>query len=380
MLAAPRSTSAAVMTTLLLVLAGCSGSGGETACAGETCDGSTGTAGEPTGSATSSSTELGTSAPTSGGTDVDPGTSTASTGDDDTGTSPASTTSTDPETTTGGDDPALSPGCGLPPLHAAGGVQVEIDAGPAGDGMRGFFLSLPADYDPNQPHRLILGYPGTDWVGEQIQPYLALEDEPAGDEIFVYPDPLWRDFPGWGTLGGWVLGPHAAPADGDQDLVFTGAILDYMADNYCIDPTRVFATGHSWGGDMAMVVSCFLGDRFRASVPVAANRPYWFEDGGGVVDCAGETAVWTMFGRADEHFNTQDYPGQYGDECRDFWLAESGCAGVDQSTDLGLGEAMECVEYTGCSRPTRYCLYDESFGHQRPDYYPAATMAFFRSF
>ena len=280
-----------------------------------------------------------------------------------------------------GGSPVGSAGCGKAPLHAAGGDQVEIDAGPAGDGARGFYLSLPADYEPNTPHRLILGYPGTDWVGEQIQPYLDLESGAASDEIFVYPDPLWRDFPGWGNFGGWVLGPYADPADGDQDLVFTGAILDYMAENYCIDEDRVFATGHSWGGDMAMVVSCFLGDRFRASVPVAANRPYWFEpDGGGAVDCKGMTAVWTMFGAADDHFTWQDYPGQFGDQCRDFWLAEGGCAGVDQAVDLGLGAAMECVEYGGCDRPTRYCLYGAEFGHQRPDYYPQATMAFFRAF
>ena len=67
-----------------------------------------------------------------------------------------------------------------------------------------------------------------------------------------------------------LLAQAPAPADGDQDLVFTEAVLDYMESNYCIDRQRIFATGHSWGGDMAQVVSCFLGPRLRASVPVAA--------------------------------------------------------------------------------------------------------------
>ena len=358
-----RSTPA--LLAMLVVIAGCGGDGGgdETTCGSAAC---------------SVDSDEGSSRATSGATSEDMGSATSSTGEDPSTSSAESTGS--PTSSTGG-EPAASPGCGKPPAHAAGGVQVEIDAGPAGDGLRGFFLSLPANYDPNRAHRLILGYPGTNWVGEQIQPYLDLEDGARGDEIFVYPDPLWRDFPGWGELGGWVLGPNAYPADGDQDLVFTGAILDYMADTYCVDPTRVFATGHSWGGDMAMVASCFLGDRLRASVPVAANRPYWFEeDGGGLTRCAGNTAVWTMFGAADDHFTGQDYSGQYGDECRDFWLAEAGCSGLDQAVDLGLGAAMECVEYTGCTRPTRYCLYGAQFGHQRPDYFPAASMKFFRSF
>lgn len=368
MFTAPRSTLALLGT--LVTIAGCGGDGGggETTCASAGCSDdsggtggpTTGTGGEGTGGSTSSSSSSGGEAGDSSTSSVE------STGS--------------PTSSTGGGDPTMSAGCGKPPLHMAGGVQVEIDAGPAGDGMRGFFLSLPANYDPTQAHRLILGYPGTNWVGEQIQPYLGLEEGAQGDEIFVYPDPLWRDFPDWGNLGGWVLGPNAYPADGDQDLVFTGAILDYMAAEYCIDTDRVFATGHSWGGDMAMVVSCFLGDRFRASVPVAANRPYWFEEDGGWSKCSGDTAVWTMFGAGDDHFTWQDYDGQFGDECRDFWVAERGCAGVDQAVDLGLGASMECVEYAGCAQPTRYCLYDAQFGHQRPDYFPAASMAFFRSF
>ncbi|MCY1007143.1 hypothetical protein OV079_16585 [Nannocystis pusilla] len=129
---------------------------------------------------------------------------------------------------------------------------------------------------------------------------------------------------------------------------------------------------------MAQVVACFLGDRFRATVPVAANSPYWFEDRGGFIDCVGDTAVWTMFGQADEHFGSQD-PGL---ECRDFWLDERGCDGVDGAVGLDLGDAPdECVEYQGCSATTRFCLYGAQYGHQIPgDYFAAATMAFFRSF
>jgi polyhydroxybutyrate depolymerase len=228
---------------------------------------------------------------------------------------------------------------------------------------------------------LIVGYPGTDWVGQQIQPYLGLEADAKDDEIFVYLDPLRRDFAGWGNLGGWLLGPNAAPANGNQDLVFTAAVLDYMNSNYCIDSTRVFVTGHSWGGDMANVAACWLGDRIRASVPIAANRPYWFESpSSGGVSCKGNVAVWLFFGSGDDYFTAQTRPGDFGDQGRDFWIAARGCTGVDKFTDLGIGAAGECLAYDGCSSPVRYCLYGASAGHQRPDYYPAAAMAYFRSF
>jgi len=270
-----------------------------------------------------------------------------------------------------------SAGCGKDAADAAGGTLVTIDAGSAGDGERTFWLSLPDDYDPDEPHSLVVGYAGTNWVGEQIQPYLDLEGG-GGHEIFVYPDPLWRSFEGWGTYGGWVLGAYADPADGMGDLVFTEAVLDYMEAGYCVDTERVFATGHSWGGDMAAVTACFLGDRFTASVPVAANSPYWFDDGGVMVSCEGEAAVWTMFGIADDHFTSQDYAGQYGDEQDAFWRAEHDCGDAEEALSYGAGD--ECVAYTDCGVETRYCLYGPATGHQVPSYFSEATMDWFRSF
>ncbi|MFY0542041.1 prolyl oligopeptidase family serine peptidase [Nannocystis pusilla] len=270
MLVAPRSYHSLVRAAshaALLALAGCSDDGSASEASATAA--STGTAGETT---------TGTTDPD---TPTEPGNpSTTTSGTTDNVTTGASTGTADPSTTdstlgtTG--DPLGSAGCGLAPPDPPDGVNVTLDVGPEGDGVRRFYLRRSPDYDPTVPHRLIFGFAGTNWVGDMIEPYLGLQGdkvEPRPDEIFVYPDPLWRDFDGWGNLGGWVLGPYAAPADGEQDLVFVEAVLAYMAANYCIDRDRVFATGHSWGGDMAQVVGCFLGDRFRATVPVAANSP-----------------------------------------------------------------------------------------------------------
>ena len=275
-----------------------------------------------------------------------------------------------------------SPGCGRAPVFGPGSTYVDFDAGLEGDGMRRFLLSVPANYDPNRPHRLYVGFAGRDALGDLMQRYLGLERSPRDDEIFVYPDPLLRTFQGWGMYRGWLLGPHGQPAHGDQDLNFTRQMVSYLQDNYCIDPDRIFATGHSWGGDMAHVVSCFLGDIFRAAVPVAANRPYWFEpNGGGPVGCVGETAVWTFFGIADDAFlGAQSYPGEFGDLVRDFWVRQNACDGVEQNVTLDLDPDGECFVYSGCSDDVRYCLYGPSTGHQIPDYYPSVTMEWFRAF
>ena len=93
------------------------------------------------------------------------------------------------ETLKNTDDTALtvfSSGCGLAPLDPLGGTQISIEVEGA-DLPRGFYLSLPDDYDSSKAHRLIFGFPGTDWVGSQVQPYLGLEVAEtiaASNEIF----------------------------------------------------------------------------------------------------------------------------------------------------------------------------------------------------
>jgi len=278
--------------------------------------------------------------------------------------------------------PIPSLGCGAQAMHDPGGTRVTIQTGVPGDGLRRFFLVIPENYDPNVAHKLIFGFAGTNWLGQDIRDYLRLETDARNDEIYVYPDVLFRDFEGWGNYGGWLLGPHARPANGEQDLVFVRAIVDFLKAEYCIDSDRIFATGHSWGGDMAHVVACFLGDIFTASAPAAANRPYWFEqDNGQPVACEGNTAIWSFFGVADEHFaEAQAYPGEYGDQCRDFWLLENRCEGVAANMVIDLDPDGQCLVYQGCETETRYCLYGPASGHQIPGYFPETIMEWFRSF
>ena len=275
-------------------------------------------------------------------------------------------------------DPPASPGCGRAPIHPLGAAQIDLALSPAAGGARGAYLTLPADYDPATPHRLVIAYAGTNWSGGMIRPYFDFERVAEPDEIFVYPDLLRRDFGPWGTLGGWLLGPHAAPADGMEDIEFTRELVAYLGEQYCVDPDRVFATGHSWGGDMAAVAACFLGDVIRAAAPAAANRPYWFEPVEGTVGCVGTAAVWTFFGEADEHFSAQPYPGAYGDEQAAFWRGHHGCGEGMDALDVGIEGA--CVAYPGCAVETRYCLYSPATGHQIPAGFTDAVMGWFRGF
>ena len=82
---------------------------------------------------------------------------------------------TETETDTEQSTPQGSLGCGKPQAHNSGGVQIEVDWEAEVGGSRSYYLSLPANYDPEVPHRLVFGFSGTNWVGSQIKGYLDLE-------------------------------------------------------------------------------------------------------------------------------------------------------------------------------------------------------------
>lgn len=48
------------------------------------------------------------------------------------------------------------------------------------------------------------------------------------------------------------------------DVAFTDAILEQLPDDLCIDTTRIFANGFSYGGEMSYAISCARADVFRA--------------------------------------------------------------------------------------------------------------------
>ncbi|TAE30673.1 MAG: hypothetical protein EAZ91_10105 [Cytophagales bacterium] len=268
-------------------------------------------------------------------------------------------------------------------------VQFSAKAG----NKRSFFVSLPPTYSRTKKHKLVVVFPGTDTRGKAMKAFVGDGWNDDGLEanmsnaIFVYPDPKWRYFADWkSTNGGWLLGPHGGAAAGMEDIHFVGELLDWMIKKYAIDTARIFATGHSWGGDMTAVVGCFLGNRFRAIAPVAANRPYWFESGNKPLNCSGAPAVWTFFSTQDEHFEGQEpKSGDFGKAQNAFWRSKYACRST--FTILDIEPYGESVEYVNCTSTVRFTLYSPDFsgesdmpGHQPPDFYLREVPRWFNSF
>ena len=60
---------------------------------------------------------------------------------------------------------------------------------------------------------------------------------------------------------------------GVDDVAFTLAIIDQLAAENIIDPARVFLTGASNGGLMALRTACSAAERIAGIAPVVANQP-----------------------------------------------------------------------------------------------------------
>jgi polyhydroxybutyrate depolymerase len=124
-----------------------------------------------------------------------------------------------------------------------------------------------------------------------------------------------------------------------------GTIPTLLAQSWCIDPRRVFLTGHSDGGTVAtaLAVSVEPNGRYAGIAPSAAG---FTAADLAAYRCPAPLAVYVAHGSADELF-----PG-FGRQAAAWWASCNKC-------DVASPErrADDCVEYPGCAAGARtvYC-------------------------
>lgn len=139
--------------------------------------------------------------------------------------------------------------------------------------------------------------------------------------IVVYPTGLFgSDSTGAGT--GWNTG--AAKENRVDDIVFARAMIEEVEKNYNVDPSRVYACGHSAGTGMAtaLVVRCSdLVTAIATSAPVFGEGGY--EAMKALVTDPKEVAVLASLGTMDEYAVEQegvaDVDGLRGRSYMEYW-------------------------------------------------------------
>lgn len=165
--------------------------------------------------------------------------------------------------------PRPSKGCGKnSSIQSIGtvenGQKFQINVGGKN---RIFFLTLPKNYDNSKPHKVLIanhcmGSKAEDFVHhspdyDHPSPYYGQQNlDKNGDYIFAAPQ--------GNDNGTW---------NGQEDHDFVDQMITTIQDNYCVDTTRVFATGFSFGAMFTNSLAQHMQDRLRA-VAVYATADY----------------------------------------------------------------------------------------------------------
>jgi poly(3-hydroxybutyrate) depolymerase len=305
--------------------------------------GSSGTASSGDG-AMSATPGMGEAAPPGMGEPVTPGIETELVGVDGTaeGAGSATTgTGDSPAEDAGGSEggaETLSAGCGT--TRELMNARRTIQSG----GMnREYILRVPDDYDNTRPYRLILAYHWANGNADQVanggmggsteDPYFGLWDLAENSTIFVAPEGLDA---GWANTGG-------------RDVALTDAILEEVLGDLCIDRTRIFATGFSYGAGMSNALACARADVFRGVALYAGAQ---------LSGCDGGTTPIAYFhahGVSDSVLNFE----QAGVPLRDRYVALNGCTPQNPPAPAANSGTHICTSYEGCSEghPVRWCAH-----------------------
>jgi polyhydroxybutyrate depolymerase len=267
------------------------------------------------------------------------------------------------DSTTGTTDVRLdgsspSAGCGkAPPTMTT--LTLTVDSA-----QRTTVLSLPSNYNPNTPYRLIFGFHGWSGNGAQVAGsgtggYYGVRAQSNNQAIFFAPD--GSDAPPNGL--GW-------PNNNGADMAFIRAMVNWAKDNMCIDQNRIFATGFSYGGMISNLIGCQMSDVFRAVAPMAGMFNVYGTPGSSL--CANQRNIpaWVAHGDMDTVVATER-----GVAARDYFLSVNHCTMTSAATT-----PSPCVAYDGCDQgyPVHWCQF--SGAHTPPSFSGAGIWAFFSQF
>lgn len=156
-----------------------------------------------------------------------------------------------------GNAPVPSTGCGK-----AQGITSGFKTINSGGREREYVIDIPENYDPNTPHLFfyVSHWINGDAAAMRSNNYYALKNEAeAANKPAIF-------LAASGINGSW----------GEADHPLFDALLAHVEQNLCIDTTRVFATGYSFGGMYTYSLSTNHQHKIRAAVGMApANYNIW---------------------------------------------------------------------------------------------------------
>ncbi len=235
-------------------------------------------------------------------------------------------------------DPTFSAGCGTNRTLQNGSHNINVDGT-----NRSYILRVPDNYNNETPYRLIFAYHWRSGNANQVasggnggsteDPFYGLWDLANNSTIFVAPEGINA---GWENSGG-------------RDVRFTDEMLKQIQNGFCIDNSRIFATGFSYGAGMSNALACARANVFRGVALYAGAQ---------ISGCDGGTTPIAYFGAhgiGDSVLNVST-----GRSLRDRFANNNGCDATNAPEPAQGSGTHICTSYTGCAEgyPVRWCAFD----------------------
>jgi poly(3-hydroxybutyrate) depolymerase len=265
-----------------------------------------------------------------------------------------------------GNPPVPSAGCGKATTVTTGKHSITST-----NQQRSYIIDLPANYDMSKPYRLFYT---SHWIGSTseavrdqnyyfLKPLANAANEPA---IFVAPQAdgaMWQE----------------------KDHALFDDLLAYVKTNLCIDTTRVFATGFSFGGMITYSLSVNHQADIRAAVGIAPANFNIF-----VPPKTNKPIAWMQTTGMSDNLTpwvNRDSTTQGAKYIAIEHATNNACAVPDTIPTWKEGNHI-CHEFTACgaSTPTRACTFGGGHTNVATDpgssanWIPEESWAFFKRF
>jgi poly(3-hydroxybutyrate) depolymerase len=231
---------------------------------------------------------------------------------------------------------------------------------------RTYRLYVPPTYASTTPVPLVFGYHGKGADGSApwfwgVQDQAAMDGETA---IFIFPDGQ----PQYGSSVDGVVQPDGTigwdESPSGNDVAMFDGLLGFAQSAYCIDPSRVFVTGFSWGAEFSNALGCLRGDR----IPAIDTFSSGFRGSGCTSAAPAFRTSYSTPDGSDPNFSQADFEGAIA-----HYRALLGCGATTQPVS-----PSPCLGYEGCSAPLVFCAYP-NLGHALPPSGGADAWEFFAS-
>lgn len=264
--------------------------------------------------------------------------------------------------TTSSEAPASSTsGCGRSLPLGSTTLSLRI-----GNHDRTVIVHVPTGYLPSNKTPLVLNMHGSGSTASEQELFTGMDSTADADDFIVaYPQALIPDGSGfdWNVPGEPLVGGRAVPANAPDDVTFLTALVSSLEQRYCIDSSRVYATGFSGGARTASQLACDASSTFAAVAPVSGlRRPE---------PCPTTRAVpiLSFHGTADpvDPYNGhgQAYWTYSVPQAALDWAQQDACSSTASTSQPAAGVML--TEYSGCTGSAKVELYTiEGEGHEWP--------------